>query len=124
MPELMDQILRLLEPADMFCLWLTGSSWVRLRLGKQGGWKRLVLRGDDYWPYLDVWPRWLFPELFGLSELRFYPRNTDCLMPSLRPSSNDLLQLPRSITRLEIGLVDSISDSDLPPIHHLPHSAV
>jgi hypothetical protein len=112
------EVLYYLDNTDSITLWMTGSLLLRQRLGAQGGWKTLKIGGSKGPPFLRIWPRALVNNLQGLSVLRVSPPHVDALLPMLKPSLEDIQQLPKSITSLRFDFVDPVADawlSHLPP---------
>jgi hypothetical protein len=116
-PEVWTYLLEFLGNLEALSLWITGNTLIRMRLGSQSGWKRLKFSGEFVLPHLQKWPAWLLPQLHGLSILHISPRNSACLLPLLRPSLQDIMELPKSLTDLELNFVDGIRDEFIP---HLP----
>jgi hypothetical protein len=113
-PDVWCRILDFLENLEVTSLWITGSSVIRRRLGSQGGWKVLKVGNPREPPFFKEWPRWLLPQLHGLSVLHISPVHSSCLSNLLRPSIQDIMDLPKSITELKLDFVDGIRDEFLP----------
>jgi hypothetical protein len=112
-------VLTYLDTLEIVSLWLTGSAGMRQKLGIQGGCKALKFGGLENLPFIKTWPLWLLPQLQGLSSLSISQYQSDVLLPSLRPTVDDVIQLPKSITFLELDFVEDFRDEYLP---HLPSS--